>query len=198
MPSLNWLRRQERLQYWRTVPLLPFVWIVLAASLTLFSIELINTDLQNALQWPFWWALTYSASLGVLAALALVAIRNRKVLFVIAPAIALLTSVAPKIVSSFPLSKMLTGPGFEYVRWRLAMDGGLSIAAAMTGYVIFFLFMGTQGVRHVRVRTELELAEKVQQTLAPPLATSRAGYEIHCAPERERGRRRRYGLDTAC
>jgi serine phosphatase RsbU (regulator of sigma subunit) len=179
MPSLDWLRRKERLQYWKTLPLLPFAWIVLAASLTLFSIELVNTELQNALQWPFLWALTYSASLGVLAALALVAIRNRKVLFVIAPAIALLISLAPKIVSSFELSKTLMGPGFEYVRWRLAMDGWLAIAAAMTGYVIFFLFMGVQGVRHVRVRTELELAAKVQQTLAPPLAFSRAGYEIH-------------------
>jgi serine phosphatase RsbU (regulator of sigma subunit) len=151
----------------------------LAASLTLFSIELVNTDLQNALQWPFWWALTYSASLGILAALFLVAIRNRKVLFVIAPAIVLFISLTPKIVSSLQLSKTLMGPGFEHVRWRLAMDGGLSVAAAMAGYIIFFLFMGTQGVRHVRVRTELELAEKVQQTLAPPLATSRAGYEIH-------------------
>ena len=142
------------------MPLLPFAWIVLGVSLTLFSIELVNTDLQSALQLPFWWALTYSASLAVLAALALVAIRNRKVLFVIAPAIALLISVTPKIVSSFQLNKMLMGPGFEYVRWRLAMGGGLAIAAAMTGYVIFFLFMGVQGVRHVRVRTELELAEK--------------------------------------
>jgi len=179
MPSLNWLWRKERLQYWRTVPLLPFAWVVLAASLTIFSMELVNADLQNALQWPFWWALTYSASLGVLAALALVAIRNSKVLLVSAPAIVLLISVAPKIVSSFHLSQTLMGPGFAYVRWRLAMDGGLSIAAALAGYVIFLLFMGTQGVRHVRVRTELELAEKVQQTLAPPLASRRAGYEIH-------------------
>jgi len=189
MPSLNWLRRKERLQYWRTLPLIPFAWIVLAASLTIFSIELVNTDLQNALQWPFWWALTYSASLGVLAALALVAIRNRKLLFVIAPAIALLIAVTPKIVSSFQLNKTLMGPGFEYVRWRLAMDGGLSIAASMAGYITFFLFMGTQGVRHVRVRTELELAERVQQTLAPPLATRHAGYEIHgkSAPSSQMG-----------
>jgi serine phosphatase RsbU (regulator of sigma subunit) len=189
MPLPNWLRRKERLQYWRTLPLLPFAWIVLAASLTLFSIELVNTDLQSALQLPFWWALTYSASLGVLAALALVAIRNRKLLFIIAPAIFLLISVAPKVVSSLQLSTTLTGPGFEYVRWRLAMDGGLSIAAAMAGYLIFFLFMGTQGVRHIRVRTELELAEKVQQTLAPPLASSRAGYEIHgkSAPSSQMG-----------
>lgn len=189
MPLLDWLQRKERLQYWRTVPLFPFACVVLAVSLTLFSIELVNTDLQNALQWPFWWALTYSASLAVLAALALVAIRNRKVLFVIAPAIFLLISVTPRIVSGFQLSKTLMGPGFESIRWRLAMDGGLSIASAMAGYIIFFLFMGTQGVRHVRVRTELELAEKVQQTLAPPLASSRAGYEIRgkSAPSSQMG-----------
>jgi hypothetical protein len=189
MPLPNWFRQKERLQYWRTVPLLSFAWIVLAASLTLFSIELVNIDLQNALQWPFWLALTYSALLGVLAAFVLVAMRNRKLLFVILPAIILLTGVTPKIVSNFPLSKTLMGPGFEYVRWRLAMDGGLSIAAAMAGYIIFLLFMGTQGVRHVRLRTELELAEKVQQTLAPPLASSRAGYEIHgkSAPSSQMG-----------
>jgi len=161
----------------------------LAISLTLFSIELVNTDLRNALQWPFWWTLTYSASLGVLAGFALVAIRNRKLLFVIAPAFVLLLSGIPKIVSSFPLNKTLMGPGFEYVRWRLAMDGGLSIAAAMAGYVIFILFIGTQGVRHVRVRTELELAEKVQQALAPPLDFTRAGYEIYgkSAPSSQMG-----------
>jgi serine phosphatase RsbU (regulator of sigma subunit) len=115
--------------------------------------------------------------------------RNRKLLFVIAPAIILLTSLTPKIVSSFPLNKMLVGPGFEYVRCRLAMDGGLSFAAAMVGYVIFLLFIGTQGVRHVRLRTELELAEKVQQSLAPPLALIRAGYEIHgkSAPSSQMG-----------
>ena len=142
MPLLNRLGRTKRLHYWKTVPLLSFAWIVLTASLTLFSIELVNTDLQNALQWPFWWAQTFSASLGILAALFLVAIRNRKVLFVIAPAIVLLISLTPKIVSSSQLDKTLMGPGFEYVRWRLAMDGGLSVAAAMAGYIIFFLFMG--------------------------------------------------------
>src|SRR4051812_46984181 len=111
MPSLNWLLGKERLQYWRTVPLLPFAWIVFAASLTLFSIELINTDLQSALQWPYWWALTYSALLGVLAGSALLASRNRKVAFVVAPAMVLLIAVTPKIASHFQLSKTLMGPG---------------------------------------------------------------------------------------
>ena len=40
------------------------------------------------------------------------------------------------------------------------------------------LFAGTQGVKHVRVSTELELAEKLQQTLAPPLSARNRAYEI--------------------
>jgi serine phosphatase RsbU (regulator of sigma subunit) len=53
-----------------------------------------------------------------------------------------------------------------------------SFAAAAIGWVILVLFAGTQGVKHVRVRTELELAEKLQQTLAPPLAARNSAYEI--------------------
>ena len=168
---------------------MPFAWVVFAASLTLFSVQLINNDLQSALRWPYWWVLTDSAAVGFLSALILVGVRNRKAVFVIAPAIVLLISVTPRIVSRFPVSQTLLGPGFQDVRRRLSMDGGLAIATAMAGYIIFVLFMGTQGVRHVRVRTELELAEKVQQALTPPLASSRAGYEIHgkSAPSSQMG-----------
>ena len=84
----------------------------------------------------------------------------------------------PRIASSLPSNKALMGPGFEYVRWRLKMDGLLVSVSAGLGYTALLLFVGTQGVRHVRVRTELELAEQLQQTLAPPLADSNAGYEI--------------------
>jgi serine phosphatase RsbU (regulator of sigma subunit) len=51
-------------------------------------------------------------------------------------------------------------------------------AAPAIGYIVFVLFAGIQGVKHVRVRTELELAEKLQQTLAPPLAARNPAYEI--------------------
>jgi serine phosphatase RsbU (regulator of sigma subunit) len=65
----------------------------------------------------------------------------------------------------------------------------LSSAAAAVGYAVFVIFAGTQGVKHVRVRTELELAEKLQQTLAPPLAVRNAGYEIQgkSAPSSQMG-----------
>jgi len=78
----------------------------------------------------------------------------------------------------FLANKVLMGPDFEDVRWRLATEGMLSSAAAAVGYAVFVIFAGTQGVKHVRVSTELELAEKLQQTLAPPLAARNPAYEI--------------------
>jgi len=95
----------------------------------------------------------------------------------------------PMIQSRLPLDKTLQSAGFKDIRRRVAIDGTLSTNATMLGFVIFVIVVGTQGIRHVRVRTELELAEKLQQTLAPPLAVSSAGYEIHgrSAPSSQMG-----------
>ena len=73
----------------------------------------------------------------------------------------------------------LTRPGFGQIRRRLATDQSLLSAAATLGWTLLVIFAGTQGVRHVRTRTELDLAEKLQQTLAPPLSIRNARYDIH-------------------
>ncbi len=188
MPELNWVRRaDERRRYWQTVPLRAYAWVVLSAFLMFFSI---GPQADPALQLPFWWVLVRAAFLGIPLALGFTAgIRNRKAAFVTGPLLVVLLIAAPKIHPNLPLDNSLMGPGFEYIRWRLGMQAALSTGAAIMGYLIFVIFVGTQGVRHVRVRTELELAEKLQQTLAPPLAVSNAGYEIQgrSAPSSQMG-----------
>jgi len=152
--------------------------VALTSFLTFTSVEL-ATGLVDGLQWPFWWVLAKSAFFGVIMALSFATVlRNPKARFLIIIPIAVLLVVLPKIQSGLPANKLLMGPGFEYVRWRLAMDALLSGAAAALGWIILVLFAGTQGVKHVRARTELELAEKLQQTLAPPLAACSQAYEI--------------------
>ncbi len=49
--------------------------------------------------------------------------------------------------------------------------------------------MVSQGIKHVRTRAELALAEHVQQALAPPLAVRRPGYEVQgrSAPSSQMG-----------
>jgi len=151
--------------------------VVLSAFLMFFSLGF-ATD--TALQSPFWWVVGKSVFIGLLNALGFTAvIRKREAAFVFVPAmLVLLLVVLPKIQSNLPSNKTLMGPGFADIRWRLGIDAALSTEAAITGYLIFVIFVGTQGVKQVRARTELELAEKLQQTLAPPLAVSSAGYEI--------------------
>jgi len=151
---------------------------MLAVCLTFSSIAF-AVDLIGGLRWPFWWVLAQAAFWGIYIASTLAISRNRKALFVVVPVVFLLIFVGGRIQSGLPSNKTLLGPGFEDIRWRLTMDGQLSIALAMAGFVIFLGFVVTQGLRHVRVRTELELAEKLQQTLAPLLAARNAGYEIH-------------------
>jgi hypothetical protein len=187
MPKMNWFWGLERQQYWRTVPLSAFTWVVLSAFLLFFSV---GVQVDPTLQWPFWWVVAKAAFFGIFLAFGFTAqIRIRKAPFVFVPALVLLLIALQKVQPNLPLNKALMGPGFEDIRWRLGMDAALSIDGALFGYVILIIFMGTQGVRHVRVRTELELAEKLQQTLAPPLAASNAGYEIQgrSAPSSQMG-----------
>jgi hypothetical protein len=180
---------EERRRYWQSLPLSAFAWMALTSFLTFASVGL-AANLVDGLQWPFWWVLIKSASFGAITALSFAtALRSPKARFLILIPIFVLVVVLPKIQSGFPANKMLMGPGFEYVRWRLATDGVLSSAAAAIGYAVFVIFAGTQGVKHVRVSTELELAEKLQQTLAPPLAARNASYEIQgrSAPSSQMG-----------
>jgi len=169
-------QNQEQQQYWQTVPLRAYAWVVLSGCLILFPVGLATSP---ALQFPFWWVAGKAAFWGIIIALGAAAVRrNAKARFVVAPLVILLLLALQGIQPNLPVDKTLMGPEFRDIRLRFGTYLFLSGAAAVMGYVTLMAFMGTQGVRLVRTRTELELAEKLQQTLAPPLAVSNAGYEI--------------------
>ena len=175
---MAWSASEERHRYWQSLPVSALAWIAVTSFLTFASVGL-TTGLIDGLQWPFWWVLAKAAFSGVIGGLSFATIlRNPKVRFLVVIPLFVLLVVLARIQPGLPANTMLFGPGFEYVRWRLAMGGMLSGAAAAIGYVVFVIFAGTQGVKHVRVSAELELAEKLQQTLAPPLAARNSGYEI--------------------
>jgi Stage II sporulation protein E (SpoIIE) len=185
-----WLRAKERRKYWQTVPLPVLAWLALTAFLTFASVGL-ATDLSAGLRWPFWWAIARTAAFGLLMALFFVAVfrvpKARRL--IIAAFFVLLIFVLPTIDSRLPVNRTLLAPEFESTRRRVALEGTILSFTAAAGWIIFVIFAGTQGVRHVRERTELELAEKVQQRLAPPLTVADAGYEIHgrSAPSSQMG-----------
>jgi len=175
----TFLQREERRTYWQTVPLSAIVWIGLSAFLAFTAVGLATVNSGTGLRLPHWWALTRAVLFGGFTALFFIALlrrpRSRPLAGIV---LVLLIVILPRIDTLFPASQLLTGPAFSYVRGRLAMDGLLVGLTAMLGWITLVIFAGTQGIKQVRARTELELAEKLQQTLAPPLASRNAAYEV--------------------
>lgn len=174
------------------MPLPAFLWLALSGALVFASVWLAN-DLSTALQWPDWWVLLRTAIFsGIFAGALIVSLRIRRRSKRSIAALVIVFAVIfalQKIERSLPANRTLLGPGFASVRQRLALDATLLMLAPTLGWIVLVLFAGTQGVNHVRTRTELELAEKLQQTLAPPLAVRNAEYEIHgrSAPSSQMG-----------
>jgi hypothetical protein len=175
----TFLQREERRNYWQTVPLSAIAWIGLSAFLAFTAVGLSTVDLGTSLRLPLWWALTRAVLFGGFTALFFIALLRRPRFRTVGGIVlVLLLVILPRIDKLFPASPWLAGPAFSYVRGRLATDGLLAGLTAMLGWLTLVVFAGTQGIKHVRARTELELAEKLQQTLAPPLAAQNAAYEV--------------------
>jgi serine phosphatase RsbU (regulator of sigma subunit) len=135
--------------------------------------------------------LSKGAVFGIAVALSLLATRYQKRLFskaALAVAVVLVL-IFGRIDSGIAQEIVLSGPAQQDVRWRVAMDGTVSLIGLVLGYVLFFRSMVSQGIKHVRTRAELALAEQVQQALAPPLAVRSAGYEAQgrSAPSSQMG-----------
>ncbi|HEY7392524.1 MAG TPA: SpoIIE family protein phosphatase, partial [Bryobacteraceae bacterium] len=179
MPEGIFYKRKDQEEYLPTLPREAFAGLMLAVFFTQACV-FVNIDLMNGLRGPFWWVLGKGAVFGLTGALSLLATRNQKRFFAIAAlAIALiLLSVFTRIDSGLAPKIELGRPAQQGIEWRVAMDGTISLIALSLGYVLFFRSMVSQGIKHVRTRAELALAEQVQHALASPLATRSAGYEV--------------------
>lgn len=155
------------------------MWLAFSAFLALGAAGLATADSGAGFNLPYWWALTRAALFGGITAFFLAAIMRRSShRRVIAIVLVLLLVLLFRIDAHLPVTQWLSDPRFAYVRWRLTTDGLLMALGATLGWGTLVIFAGTQGARHVRERTELELAEQLQQTLAPPLSARNASWEI--------------------
>jgi serine phosphatase RsbU (regulator of sigma subunit) len=50
---------------------------------------------------------------------------------------------------------------------RHILDAWFIVGLVTLGYMVFFTFISTEGKKYVRLRTEIELAERVQARLVP-------------------------------
>jgi len=69
-------------------------------------------------------------------------------------------------------------PSVDVLRPRLILDGMGVFAGIMGSYSFFMAFIASEGVRQVRMTTELTLAGEIHETLVPPVALSGPGFEV--------------------
>lgn len=67
---------------------------------------------------------------------------------------------------------------FQTMRTRLILDGLGVIAGIMASYSLFMAFIASEGVRQVRMSTELALAAEIHDTLVPRISLNGSGFEV--------------------
>ncbi len=146
----------------------------LAVFFTFASVGLI-TDLFHPQKDPFYSVLAWCAYNGLTAAaFLLVVMRQPKRTIILMLAVAGSTVLLIRVLPSHPAGARLA-PELER---RLILDAVFILVAIYAGYMLFLVFIETEGFRHLRAQTELELAERLQTTLVPPLSLQTAGVHI--------------------
>lgn len=169
--------RRDRRRYWKSLPASSLATLGVAVFLTFSSVAFVS-DLAEPRPSPYWWVLVYAADTGVVAAgYALASSRFLS---------ALPLAVAVNLLSIFGLPRLLplystkvaAGTTVVQLHQRHITDAWLAMAVVTLGYMLFFTFASTEGTKYLRLRTEVELAERVQSQLVPSLDMSAAGLAI--------------------
>jgi len=171
---LDELKRDKR-RFLRSLPRASIFKLALAVFFTFASVGFIN-DLFHPRSSPFYSVLTWSVYDGVGAlAFLLVAMQPRRWMTALVPASIALT--VPLMMVILP-SYATPSPVPTDLQRRLILDAVFLLGMINTGYILFLVFIETEGVKHLRIQTELDLAEQLQTTLVPPVSLRTAYVEV--------------------
>src|SRR3974377_1165084 len=176
MPTRKQSRR-DRYQYWKSLPMSSLATLVLAVFLTFSTLAFVS-DLAEPRPSPYWWVLVYAAATG-LVAVGYVLVSTRFVRGLpLAIAVNLLSLfVLPRFLPLY-LTKVAHGTTVGQLHQRHVLAAWLVIPLVTLGFIFFFTFVNTEGTKYFRLRTEIELARRVQGELVPPLHLTAAELEI--------------------
>jgi serine phosphatase RsbU (regulator of sigma subunit) len=117
------------------------------------------------MQWKEWGVLVFAAICGLYAVILFVIMHRHQ--FKLLPLVAALVAVAVYLSKWLPRGAQISvSPEAGH---RIAFDAIGILVAMLLGLRFFVRFVNTQGVEQIRVRTELELAHEIQETLVPPI-----------------------------
>ena len=159
------------------MPLPSMMALLFAVFLTFCSIAFVS-DLAEPRPTPYWWVLVYAANTGIISVgYALISTRYVRWWPLVITANLISIYALPKIL---PLYATEVPPGtlVAELHQRHLLDAMLVLTVLLLGYMFFFTFVSVEGTKFFRLRAEVELAERVQAELVPPLHLTTNDLEI--------------------
>ena len=179
MMKARWHEREHAwFRYWQSISFGALLRVSLAVFVTFSTFSFVS-DLAVPRPSPYWWVLLWAGQWGTISTLYfLTATRWPKLL----PA-----AVVVHLATMFVLFKLLPLYSTELpintplisLHQRQVLDGIIAMIVIVLGYGFFLYFMGTEGLRHYRLHTELLLAERLQKDLVPPVALKTEWIEVY-------------------
>lgn len=171
---LTTLFEKDRVRYWQALPLRRMASMALGVFCTFGGLSFF-IDLVNWTYLPEWAVLGLGALIGVNAVIFFAIIYRRN--FTLVPVLAVLAIAAISAPRWLPHGSGTLTP--DEARQRILFDAAGMLAAGVLGYRFFFRFMDTEGMELARIRTELDLAHGIQQTLVPPIRHTTDAFEVY-------------------
>jgi len=164
----------DKRTFWRSLPRTSLFKLSLAVFFTFasvgFLVDLFHPD-SDPLSSLIVWAIFDGVSA---AAFLLVSMRRPKRLAILIPGV-----IAGALALFFFLPSYRGMPSIaDVLRRRLILDAALILGLLYVGYTLFLIFIETEGFRHLRNQAEVELAERLQTTLVPPVSLRTAWLEV--------------------
>ncbi|MBV6443766.1 MAG: serine/threonine-protein phosphatase [Ignavibacteriales bacterium] len=161
----------KELKFFRSIPRGSYI-ILMLCIFCLFAILGFVTSLFIPGQFGYWSVILSAISSGLISvAYAHAVVRDRR-FFIIAIPLQLLISYAmptnPAPVSMSSITK-------EYLIFHAS---GIMLLIVLS-YTLLIKFIGKEGLSHYRMRTEIDLAEKLHSILVPPVSLHFGSYEIY-------------------
>ena len=165
------IQRYYRKAFFRSLPTRSYLKLLIAIFFTFSTIGFV-LDLWKEGQLPLWNLFLTVAYSGLIAVgFAHGVMRNWKLIPVVLLIQFTLPFVLPGSAASFSTSEIMES--------RLILDGFGILSSVILGYVFFVIFISGEGIPHVRLKTEMDLAKEMHDVLVPPIQYQNQHFAIY-------------------
>ena len=177
--NLSWLPRARTHAFMKGLSWRSRLLVFAAIFFTFGTVGFIQDTWDVRYLYPWSYVAVVVLYAGLLAVGYAAAAGRYRVLFplVFAFHLALPRYVLPALRSAFG-SAVTIAPDAHAMAQRLQADGIATIVFITLGYVCFIRFISKEGTRHLQLRTEVALAQRIHSTLVPPIASESARFEV--------------------